>query len=137
VLFDAERRRRRGPGLTPLIDVVFLLLVFFMLASRFDREARVPLGVRVASAESRPDANREPPALVVALDAEGGTWIADRRVGKASLGEALREAARDDRMLRIRPAAETPLQPIVDLLGTARSAGAVRVDLERPAPGSD
>lgn len=137
MLFSAERRRRRGPGLTPLIDVVFLLLVFFMLASRFDRESRLPLGVRVASAESRAEATAERPALVVALDAAGRTWIGNRPASEASLGEALREAARDDRTLRIRPAAETPLQPLVDLLGAARSAGAERVDLERPAPGSD
>ncbi|MFT6773645.1 MAG: biopolymer transport protein ExbD [Paracoccaceae bacterium] len=32
------RRRTRRPGLTPMIDVVFLLLVFFMLASRFGGE---------------------------------------------------------------------------------------------------
>ncbi len=34
-----ERRRRRGEGLielTPLIDVVFLLLIFFMVATTFD-----------------------------------------------------------------------------------------------------
>ena len=37
--------RRRRPSLTPMIDVVFLLLVFFMLASRFgiDRVVDLPL----------------------------------------------------------------------------------------------
>ncbi|GFE51079.1 hypothetical protein So717_28320 [Roseobacter cerasinus] len=34
---------RRRPSLTPMIDVVFLLLVFFMLASRFGMEAVLPL----------------------------------------------------------------------------------------------
>ena len=46
--FERPSRRRRGPGLTPLIDVVFLLLVFFMLASRFDREALLPLTLVLA-----------------------------------------------------------------------------------------
>lgn len=36
-------RSRRKPSLTPMIDVVFLLLVFFMLASRFGIDAVVPL----------------------------------------------------------------------------------------------
>ena len=40
----ADTRTRRRPGLTPLIDVVFLLLVFFMLASQFGRDAALPLG---------------------------------------------------------------------------------------------
>jgi biopolymer transport protein ExbD len=39
---DAPRPRRK-PSLTPMIDVVFLLLVFFMLASRFGTDAVVPL----------------------------------------------------------------------------------------------
>ena len=38
----SERRSRR-PSLTPMIDVVFLLLVFFMLASRFGMDMQVPL----------------------------------------------------------------------------------------------
>lgn len=36
---------RRRPNLTPMIDVVFLLLVFFMLVSRFDLEGAVPVAV--------------------------------------------------------------------------------------------
>ncbi|WP_045392602.1 biopolymer transporter ExbD [Falsirhodobacter sp. alg1] len=36
-------KRRRRPDLTPMIDVVFLLLVFFMLASRFSTEQALPL----------------------------------------------------------------------------------------------
>ena len=35
--------RRRGVSLTPMIDVVFLLLVFFMLASRFGVELSLPV----------------------------------------------------------------------------------------------
>lgn len=41
---DAPRPRRK-PSLTPMIDVVFLLLVFFMLASRFGTDAVVPLAL--------------------------------------------------------------------------------------------
>lgn len=35
--------KRRKPSLTPMIDVVFLLLVFFMLASRFGLDMVLPL----------------------------------------------------------------------------------------------
>ena len=41
--FVLPRRARRKPSLTPMIDVVFLLLVFFMLASRFGADAIVSL----------------------------------------------------------------------------------------------
>jgi biopolymer transport protein ExbD len=41
-VIDPPKRRRR-PDLTPMIDVVFLLLVFFMLASRFSNDQSLPL----------------------------------------------------------------------------------------------
>jgi len=51
-------RRRRPIGLTSLIDVIFLLLLFFMLSSSFTRFAQVEItaGIQGASAaSSRPD----------------------------------------------------------------------------------
>lgn len=51
---------RRKPSLTPMIDVVFLLLVFFMLASRFGQEMEIPLPLSAAS--DRP--YEGPPRLV-------------------------------------------------------------------------
>ncbi len=41
--FIDTRRFRRKPSLTPMIDVVFLLLVFFMLASRFGMDQVLPI----------------------------------------------------------------------------------------------
>ncbi|SFI49030.1 ExbD/TolR family protein [Celeribacter neptunius] len=39
----AQPRKKRRPDLTPMIDVVFLLLVFFMLVSRFGAQSALPL----------------------------------------------------------------------------------------------
>lgn len=50
---DLPARKPASIGLTPLIDVVFILLVFFMVATRFIDLARQPLSVAVAS-EQRP-----------------------------------------------------------------------------------
>lgn len=41
--FTQPQKPRRKPSLTPMIDVVFLLLVFFMLASRFGSDAVLQL----------------------------------------------------------------------------------------------
>jgi biopolymer transport protein ExbD len=42
--FTAPRKARK-PSLTPMIDVVFLLLVFFMLASRFGTDMHIPMQI--------------------------------------------------------------------------------------------
>ena len=53
--FPTPRRSRRA-SLTPMIDVVFLLLVFFMLASQFGKDASLPLivGGEGAAYEGQP-----------------------------------------------------------------------------------
>lgn len=40
-----QPRRRARPSLTPMIDVVFLLLIFFMLAARFGAEGTLTLAL--------------------------------------------------------------------------------------------
>ncbi|WP_293574956.1 biopolymer transporter ExbD [Phaeobacter sp.] len=54
-LLEAKRPRRK-PSLTPMIDVVFLLLVFFMLASRFGTDAvlQIPLAGQGGSYDGPP-----------------------------------------------------------------------------------
>lgn len=135
--FAAEPRRRRGPGLTPLIDVVFLLLLFFMLASRFERESHLPVSVRVsAEASGSAPGATDDSVLRVRLDAAGRARLDGRTVDEGTLAEAVAAAARADRRVRIRPDPETPLQPLVDALGLVRDAGARDVELERsPGPG--
>ena len=93
----AAPHARRRPGLTPLIDVVFLLLVFFMLASRFGVEGALPLAVgggegiwegppRLVTV--RPDdvlvngmASDDPAAALVPLMPQGGGPVVVRSDG--------------------------------------------------------
>ena len=48
--FEGGRRSSHVPNLTPLIDIVFLLLIFFMLTSHFVREDA--LDIQLPEAES-------------------------------------------------------------------------------------
>lgn len=51
MLLGTTPRVKRKPSLTPMIDVVFLLLVFFMLASRFGADAVAPLPLASSGGE--------------------------------------------------------------------------------------
>lgn len=61
---DVAPRRKRGVSLTPLIDVVFNLLLFFMLASSLARWS----GLELATGSERAEADDAPPAEVYLLD---------------------------------------------------------------------
>ena len=115
--FDTPRPRRR-PSLTPMIDVVFLLLVFFMLASRFGMDMQVPLNV----AEGGQAPYSGPPRLVDILP--DGLRLNGQAVTIADLPSALADltqAPSDTIVLRTRDAAR--LQRLVDVMQHLQRAG--------------
>ncbi|MCG6657833.1 biopolymer transporter ExbD [Halomonas campisalis] len=81
-------RRRRDPvevNLTPLIDVVFLLLIFFMVSTTF--ETRQALELTLPESVTGTDLERSPVTLVVTE--QGGYRLGERELAAAGLGEAL------------------------------------------------
>jgi biopolymer transport protein ExbD len=118
----APARKARRVSLTPLVDVVFLLLVFFMLAARFGPERVLPIepgGAGVAAWEG-------PPRLVVvALD---GVTLNGRPVPLPDLPGALAPLMpAPDAPVVLRPAAEADVQALVDVLEGLSAAGHERL----------
>ena len=69
--------------LTPLIDVVFLLLIFFMVSTTFERESEIEIELPEASAE-RPEREIEP--VEVWIDAAGRLFLNGRRLEDTHVG---------------------------------------------------
>jgi len=120
-------RRRARVSLTPLIDVVFILLVFFMLASSFlDWRS-----IRVTSAET---GGAPAPGMVGAMLVEvrpEGVRLSGQPMAPDDL--AARLAARiethpETRVL-VRPAGGVEMQRVVDLLDRLSAAGIAKLDL--------
>lgn len=85
-------RRRREPvevNLTPLIDVVFLLLIFFMVSTTFETRQALELVLP----ESVTGALLEPTPLTLSVAADGTYRLNDGAVSAAGLREALTEWA--------------------------------------------
>ena len=118
--FDlGPRRRPRRASLTPMIDVVFLLLVFFMLAARFGVEARLPLTLGTPATEA---VWTGPPRLVDVLPE--GVRLNGLQLEDAALPEGLApltEQADDPVLLRPREGAS--LQRLVEVLEALDAAG--------------
>ncbi|MBK0326241.1 biopolymer transporter ExbD [Rhodobacteraceae bacterium F11138] len=113
---DTPRRSRR-PSLTPMIDVVFLLLVFFMLASRFGLDQVLPLPL--AGAGGTYDG---PPRLIdVSPD---GVRLNGRALDETALAATLAELVKTpDDMLILRGQDQATLQRIVTVTDALRAAG--------------
>lgn len=127
------RRRRRRLPLTPLIDVIFLLLLFFMLSSSFLHFA----DVEVASAGAASSGPATPgTSALLSLGADGALSLNGEAVAADGLIAAL-ERLRDGGAERLILAAsdETAVQGLVDVLGLLEG-GPMPVILAGGAPRS-
>ncbi len=125
-MFDfATQSRRRTPSLTPMIDVVFLLLVFFMLASRFGVDMEIPLNLAGQGAE-QPYSG--PPRLV---DITPDDLMLNGQVTKAQVLvqqiETLTENRSDVIVLRSKEGAD--VQAVVAVMQSLSEAGYRRLVL--------
>lgn len=114
--FAAARRRRR-PSLTPMIDVVFLLLVFFMLAARFGTDTQIAL------ATGGQGGDWSGPPRLVSLQGDAIT-LNGVPTDLAHLPAALAPlmATPSDPVI-LRPAQDIPLQRLVTVMEALRNAG--------------
>lgn len=118
-------------NLTPLIDVVFLLLIFFMVSTTFDRHAK--LKVQLPEASAKMEQKQEDP-IVLSIDANGKYYINDRQVVNTQLDtlkKALLKSVGDkkDVALVLRADAKTPHQSVVRAMDAASQLGLTRLSI--------
>ncbi len=115
--------------ITPLIDVVFLLLIFFMVSTTFDHESEVNITLPKASKEisqARPD------AINVAIDAQSRIFINEKELLNSqilTIKEALYDIAADleDAPIIISADEETPYQMVIRTMDAARQLGLIKI----------
>jgi biopolymer transport protein ExbD len=123
--------RRKNPiSLTALIDVVFILLMFFMLTSTFSKEHTIALSKSQAVAQAIDPA---PPQLILAYDDGSFAFFNDALLTLGSVAE-LAGIADVDKPVTLLPAAEMRVQNIVSLLETLKADGFTQVNLGEPLP---
>lgn len=81
-----------APNLTPLIDIVFLLLVFFLVATTF-RSEEVEMDLRLPEATTGKQAERQRP-IVINIRADGDVLVDGKVLPMQALEQKLRAAAR-------------------------------------------
>jgi biopolymer transport protein ExbD len=134
------RGTRPGPpdiNLTPLIDVVFLLLIFFMVSTTFKDDARLRLQLPEASGE--PADQVEVAQIEVAIDQWGRYYVNDDQVVDQTLETlqrvmAEKSAGQGDLPVLIKADAKTPHQAVMRALDAAAQLGLTRVGFAASLP---
>jgi len=121
-------------NLTPLIDVVFLLLIFFMVSTTFDRHAT--LKVMLPESTTKVTQQVDEP-LVLSIDAKGNYFLNDRQIVNQSLDtlkQALKRTIGDqvaitNTALVLRADANTPHQSVVRAMDAASQLGLTKLSI--------
>ncbi|MFO0637530.1 MAG: biopolymer transporter ExbD [Nannocystaceae bacterium] len=125
--FAARHAKRRRGGdlaidLTPLIDVVFQLLIFFVLTSTFQNNPS--FRVKLPKAKNQ-DVTQQPKSVVVTIARDGTTEIEGKRVDERELTMRLCSAAQQDdgTGVNIRADEATEHQFVVKVMDAAKGCG--------------
>ena len=85
-------RMQSAINVTPLVDVVLVLLIIFMVMAPYMQKGPGPEVDLPATEKPRQQA-QEGGRIQVTIDREGGLWVEDQRVAAERLGDSLRAAA--------------------------------------------
>ena len=113
--------------ISPLIDVVFLLLIFFIVTTVFVKET----GVEISKPRAATSADLDRQAILIAITAESRVWQGGREIGQdgvRAVVAALLEQTPETPVI-IRADEATPTQATVSVIDAAKLAGATSVSL--------
>ena len=118
-------------NLVPLIDVILVLIIFFVITTTFD--ARSTLQLQLPSATAQP-VSEQVKSLSVLINAEGRYFVGDQEVLRTdidALKQALATAGGEDRsrQVMLRADARTPHQAVVTALDALGQLGFRRISI--------
>jgi biopolymer transport protein ExbD len=123
---NKDRYQMQSP-LTSLIDIVFLLLIYFLLTTNFIVEEGITIKLPDAKA-SAPQIKQE---ITVTVDEEGRAYMADKEIPLDQLYTRIKEMiGKDkDRLVIIKADRTVILNKAVKVMDIAKAAGASRLSL--------
>jgi biopolymer transport protein ExbD len=134
--FRRQKLEEVNVNLTPLIDVVFLLLIFFMVSTTFTKETHLSIDLPEATGEASADAVE----MIEIMINEGGEYtinaqrLVDRKLG--TLKSAIQQLSEGDTSLPmvITADAQTPHQAVVRAMDAAGQMGFVHLSITTVQP---
>ncbi len=135
---NLSKRNREEPelNLTPLIDVVFLLLIFFMVSTTFEKESEITIELPEATGEVSEKAEQ---VIEIAIDDKGRFFVNEREVVNTqieTLRTAIKVAAGDlkDPQVIISADKVTPHGSVVTAMDALRQLGYVNMTFATHQP---
>ena len=133
--FQKKQKEDFDLNLTPLIDVVFLLLIFFMVTTTFEKETQLKIELPQASGDQK----QVKKMLEISIDAKGRFFVNEHEVvnsGLETIKKAIKQAAGDNKepLLLINADGQATHQAVVTVLDAASQLGFVNITFAANQP---
>jgi biopolymer transport protein ExbD len=130
------RRGKPEVPIAPLIDVVFLLLIFYSVTTQFVSDQRLKLKLPEAKTAESAGVSRErrPPVVTVAVD--GTVWIDQKLVPKMELEAEMKRLVQrtPDKTIILKGDRGANYGIVIHVLDVARSVGAKTIQMSAVKP---
>jgi len=127
-LLEAEEEEQNEINLTPMLDVVFIMLIFFIVTASFVKEAGLDVNRPDAPTQTTPP---EEANILVMIDANDDIWIdrrlIDPRAVKANIARL--HAENPNGSVVIQPNKRSTNKMLVTVMDAARDAGVFEISL--------
>ncbi len=129
-MFDEPIHKKRIVSLTPLIDVVFLLLIFFMLASSFLQTQSIAV---LTPAPNPEEVETDKHVVEVWVMTDGTLRLDGEPIAPEGLSDGIRTNLGGDREAVVSILAEkgAAVQPLISAIEAARDGGAQSIGTSR------
>jgi biopolymer transport protein ExbD len=134
--FQSRREEEVSIGLTPLIDVVFILLIFFMVTTTFDRNSELAIDLPEATGDA---SNKPKEILEITIDEQGQFFINQVKVVSQAPETVFRAVSkvlngRKDIPVIIQADAQTPHHSVVTAMDTVGKLGLRKLSIATSIP---
>jgi biopolymer transport protein ExbD len=135
--FTSRQPEPAGMQLAPMIDIVFLLLIFFIVTWQFSR-SETELSVSVPTAEEGADPERQKGEIIINVLGDNSIRVEGTTVDLDQLQNRLAAIVRqnENQPVRIRGDGKVAYQRIVEVIDTCQKAGIWNISFatQRPEP---
>ncbi len=124
--FVRPKKSSLSLDMAPLIDIVFQLLIFFMLSSSFLNPS-LKLNLPKAVQQDQ----RETERIIISVDKEGGVFVNTLKTSMESLKSAVESKLASDpkKSVHVRGDKDMPYKYFVEVMDIARQAGAKQINI--------
>ena len=114
-------------NITPMLDIVFIMLIFFIVTTSFVKEPGIDPQRPVAeTSEPKPRGN-----ILIGVDTEGHIWMNNRRVELTDIRPLVEEAVNEtpESSAVVVSDQESPTGIVIDIMDQVRAGGVINISI--------